>query len=590
MPQYQAPLNDFEFILHDWLKLTDHYQAIGAQDAADQSLVNAILNEAAKFSETLLSPINYSGDQQSSQLNNGLVTTPSGFKDAYQQYCDAGWSSLACNPEFGGQGLPFSLSAAVAEMVAGANASWSMFPGLTHGAISALENHANESLQAQYLPQLISGQWSGTMCLTEAHCGSDLGLLKTRATPSKDGEYVINGSKIFISAGEHDLAENIIHFVLARVDGAPEGTAGISLFLVPKMLTVISGKSVQSDNQVECSSIEHKMGIKASPTCVLNFDNSRGYLIGELNQGLSCMFTMMNKARLATGIQGYAIAELAKQASLTYASERLQMRAISGAKMPQKPADPIIVHADIKRMLFTQKAIVEGCRGLAMYVATLVDKIELSQQPSSDIESRLGLLTPICKAFMSETGFEACNLAIQIYGGHGYIQESEIEQLVRDVRITSIYEGTNGIQALDLLGRKVLKDKFHSVNQWLTEIKIATENSDEKFVNYAHQLLDYCSQWQTINQNLAQKVSQNPDEISAAAFDYLMFCGYVSVAHIFLQQANSLQHSSQSESFKQDKLQLLNFYFLRLLPRATYHQTVINAGAESLNCEAFQLK
>jgi len=595
MPSYRAPLEDMQFILHDCLNITENYAKLGYEDAADPSLVNAITEEAAKFAAEVLSPINHSGDLEACQLSDGKVTTPTGFKQAYQQYCEAGWSALAFSADFGGQGLPHSLSVVTSEMNASANASWSMYPGLTHGAINAISHHGTSDQKAYYLPKLIGGQWTGTMCLTEPHCGSDLGLLKTRAIPQSDGSYQITGTKIFISAGEHDLSSNIIHLVLARLPDAPEGSHGISLFVVPKILSPQSdentgdGAHQNSDNKVTCSAIEHKMGIKASSTCVINFEDSTGYLIGEVNKGLNCMFTMMNTARLATGVQGYALAELSMQASLAYAKDRLQMRSLSGAKKPEQAADPIIVHPDVKRMLFTQKALVEGCRSLAYYTALLVDKVEKSENADDEAHSRLSLLTPICKAFMSEMGFECTNHAVQILGGHGYITESELEQQVRDARITMIYEGTNGIQALDLLGRKILRDKGAALASWVETIKQHADSVDASLSSFADELKSCCDQWLLLAQQIAKQAANDMDEVGASAFDFLMYSGYVSLAHFLLEQANVAKKSDRSEVFILAKQQTVNFYFKRILPRISTHKALILSGNESLQCCEFEI-
>ncbi len=594
MPQYQAPVKDMKFILHDWLKVTQLYSRLGLDEAADKNLVNAVIDEAAKFAENQISPLNHIGDQQSCQFDNGQVKTPDGFKQAYKQYCDAGWASLRFPPKYGGQGLPPSLAICVSEMNTSANTSWSMYPGLTHGVISALLAHGNDELKDTYLPNLIQGRWTGTMCLTEAHCGSDLGLLKTKAEPTNSNHFNITGTKIFISAGEHDISDNIIHLVLARLPDAPAGTRGISLFVVPKILDeslATPNHSNSSDNQVNCGSIEHKMGIKASSTCVINFDQSKGYMIGEPNKGLSYMFTMMNSARLATGIQGYAIADLSRSASLDYAKNRLQMRSLSGAKAPDKPADPIIVHPDVKRMLFSQKSLVEGCRGLAFYVATLIDQVKYKADPDGSIELRLSLLTPICKAFMSEVGFESTNHAVQVLGGHGFISEWQLEQQVRDARITMIYEGTNGIQALDFLGRKVLRDQAKTLIAWISEIKDLAkpqlENNELK--NAANTISSLCDQWLELTQQIALNAQSNMEEVGAAAFDFLMYSGYVSVAHTLLQMAATAQISDCSEGFSLAKKQTLNFYVDRILPRTSTHKAAILSGCENLECVDFGL-
>ncbi len=588
MPKYSAPIEDMQFVLHDCLNITEHYEKLNYEDAADKDLVNAILDESAKFAGEVISPLNYSGDQQGCSLNDGVVTTPKGFTEAYKQYCEAGWSALACDPNYGGQGLPHSLAVVISEMTTAANSSWSMYPGLTHGAINALSHHGSNQLKDQYLAKLISGEWTGTMCLTEAHCGSDLGLLRTKAIPQDDGSYQITGTKIFISAGEHDMANNIIHLVLARLPDAPEGSAGISLFVVPKILNTSSG-STTTDNQVTCSAIEHKMGIKASATCVINFEDSKGYLVGAPNKGLACMFTMMNTARLATSVQGYALADLSLQASLEYAKDRIQMRSLSGTKAPDKPADPIIVHPDVKRMLLTQKAITEGCRGLAYYVASLVDLAESKQDTDKQADKRLGLLTPICKAFMTETGFESTNHAVQVFGGHGFICESEVEQQVRDCRISLIYEGTSGIQALDFLGRKVLRDRGEALISWVSEIKKQASQVKNDFSNQSTQLQSLCDEWLGLSQKIGQKAAKNMDEVGAAAFDFLMYSGYVSVAHILLQQANKVDDTQMSDKFKQSKKDTLNFYFARILPRIKMHKAALLAGNNTLDCAEFEI-
>ena len=594
MPQYQAPTEDMKFILHDWLKVTESYKQLGQNDAADEDLINAVIDEAAKFAETQLSPLNSTGDLSGCDFNGGQVKAPAGFKEVYKNYCDAGWASLRFPTEFGGQGLPPSLAMTLSEMTAAANTSWSMYPGLTHGVIHALSAHGSDELRQRYLPNLTQGRWTGTMCLTEAHCGSDLGLLKTKAEDKNDGSYSISGTKIFISAGEHDMSDNIIHLVLARLPDAPEGTRGISLFVVPKIINdeaASPDNECLTDNGVTCGSIEHKMGIKASATCIMNFDQSTGYLVGEVNQGLSCMFTMMNSARLATGVQGYAIADLSRSTSLEYAKDRLQMRSLSGPKAPNKPADPIIVHPDVKRMLFTQKALIEGCRGLAFYIATLLDQETFGEDIDGAIDARLGLLTPICKAFMSEAGFESANHAVQVLGGHGYISEWQIEQQVRDARITMIYEGTNGIQALDLLGRKVLRDQGKTLVSWIDEIKAysAIYKESKDFAVHAQELTELCDEWLQIVQTIGDKAQTDMEEIGAAAFDFLMYSGYITVSYMLLQMAIAGQASERAEDFKKAKLETLNFYNSRILPRTKMHKAALLSGNDNLRCTEFAL-
>jgi len=603
MPQYKAPVEDMKFILHDWLKVTDLYSKLGFDDASDAELINAIIDESAKFAETQLSPLNHPGDTAECTWNDGNVTTPNGFAKVYKQFCDDGWASLGFSTEYGGQGLPASVAICVAEMNASANTSWSMYAGLTHGVISALSAHGSNDLKERYLPNLIQGRWTGTMCLTEAHCGSDLGLLKTSAKSLDNDQYSISGTKIFISAGEHDMSDNIIHLVLARLPDAPEGTRGISLFIVPKIKAdknASEGNSLSTDNNVTCGSIEHKMGIKASVTCVMNFDDSIGYLVGEENKGLSYMFTMMNAARLATGTQGYAIADLSRSASLEYAKDRLQMRSLSGPKYPEKVADPIIVHPDVKRMLMSQKAIIEGCRGLAFYVSTLLDQVKAGVDENGEIEDRLGLLTPICKALMSELGFESANHAVQVLGGHGFIKEWELEQQVRDARITMIYEGTNGIQALDLLGRKIMRDQGKSLQSWISDINLHCETAltlDIDSTSYFSKVLNKAArkikeiniEWLMLTQSVATKAQKNPEEIGAAAFDFMMYSGYVSLASMLLQMATVAHSSSQSSSFIKSKFQVLDFFIERILPRTQTHRECILSSASILDCEEFIL-
>src|SRR5690554_4845986 len=457
MPEYKAPLREMRFVLNELLDSEQHYASLEGAEDATPDMVDAIIQEGAKFCEQVLSPLNQVGDQEGCTWSEDGVKTPTGFKEAYQQYVEGGWPSMAADPTYGGQGLPHSLSLVMSEMVGTANWSWGMYPGLSHGATNTIEAHGSEEQKQTYLTKLISGEWTGTMCLTEPHCGSDLGTLRTKAEPNADGSYSITGTKIFISAGEHDMADNIVHIVLARLPGAPEGTKGISLFIVPKFLPNADG-SVGERNAVTCGSIEHKMGIHGNSTCVMNFDGAKGWLIGPENKGLNCMFTFMNTARIGTALQGVASAEASFQGALAYAKDRLAMRSLTGPKAPEKPADPIIVHPDVRRMLLTQKAFAEGGRALAYLTAQQADivKVSESEEERKAADELLGFLTPIAKAFLTEAGYEATNLGVQVFGGHGFISEWGMEQNVRDARIGMIYEGTTGIQALDLLGRKVL--------------------------------------------------------------------------------------------------------------------------------------
>ncbi|SDH03675.1 hypothetical protein SAMN05216603_105199 [Pseudomonas benzenivorans] len=598
MPDYKAPLRDMRFLLDEVFDFPASYAALGASEATPD-MVSAILEEGAKFCEQVLAPLNRSGDEEECQFEHGVVTTPKGFKEAFAQYAEGGWMGLAADASYGGQGLPHSLGLIVSEMVAAANQSWAMYPGLTHGAMSAIHAHGSEEQKQTYLTRMTEGRWTGTMCLTEAHCGTDLGIIKTRAVPQADGSYAISGSKIFISAGEHDMSENIVHLVLAKLPDAPAGTKGISLFIVPKFLPAAGG-GVGARNAVSCGSIEHKMGIKASATCVINFDNATGYLIGEANKGLNCMFTMMNHARLGTGMQGLCLGEASFQGAVKYAGERLQMRALTGPKAPDKPADPIIVHPDVRRMLLTMKAFNEGNRALAYFTAQLLDQAHSadSAEQREEAEDLLAFLTPICKAFMTETGLEVTNLGMQVFGGHGFIREWGMEQLVRDCRIAPIYEGTNGIQALDLLGRKVLGSQGKLLRGFTKIVHKFCQAQAEhlQLKGYVAQLATLNQQWGELTQKIGMAAMSNPDEVGAASVDYLMFSGYVTLAYFWLRMAvvaqRRLDAGEGEAAFYQAKLATCAFYFKRLLPRTAAHLAAAEAGSEcmmSLAAEHFAL-
>ncbi|TWC33233.1 hypothetical protein FBY03_11574 [Pseudomonas sp. SJZ079] len=585
MPEYKAPLRDMRFLIDDVFDFHGSYAALGASDATPD-MVDAILEEGAKFCEQVLAPLNRSGDEEECQFDNGVVTTPKGFKEAFAQYAEGGWMGLATDPNYGGQGLPHSLGLLISEMVGASNTSWGMYPGLTSGAMSAIHAHGTEEQKQAYLTRMTAGRWTGTMCLTEAHCGTDLGIIKTRAVPQADGSYAITGSKIFISAGEHDMSENIVHLVLAKLPDAPAGTKGISLFIVPKFLPDAQGEAGER-NAVSCGSIEHKMGIKASATCVINFDSAKGFLIGEANKGLNCMFTMMNHARLGTGMQGLCLGETSFQGAIKYANERLQMRALSGPKAPDKPADPIIVHPDVRRMLLTMKAFNEGNRALAYFTAQLLDTAHLSAdaEPREEAENLLAFLTPICKAFMTETGLEVTNHGMQVFGGHGYIREWGMEQLVRDCRIAPIYEGTNGIQALDLLGRKVLGSQGKLLKGFSKIVHKFCQAQAEhpQLKGYAGQLATLNQQWSELTQKVGLAAMNNPDEVGAASVDYLMFSGYVILGYFWLRMAlvaqDKLAAGTGEAAFYQAKLATCEFYFKRLLPRTAAHLAAAEAGS-----------
>jgi len=590
MPQYKAPLRDIRFVLFDLLDVEKHYSTLQGAEDLSREVLEAMLGEAAKLIETVVAPLNRSGDEEGCHWSPEGVRTPRGFKEAYQQYYAAGLGSLAGDPEYGGQGLPPSLGLVCSEMLAAANNSFSMYPGLTNGAIAAIRAHGTPEQKQTYLPKMIAGEWSGTMCLTEAHCGTDLGLLRTKAEPSPDKDgYLITGEKIFISAGEHDLTDNIVHLVLARLPGAPAGTKGISLFIVPKFLPAADG-GVGKPNGVKCGSLEHKMGIKASATCVMVFEDAKGYLVGEPHKGLRAMFTMMNVARLGTGMQGFAQGEASFQGALSYARERIQMRSLTGPKAPDKAADPIIVHPDVRRMLLTQKAFAEGSRALAFHCGMLADVVH--RRPETDeakqAEAMLELLTPICKAFMTDSGFESSNLGMQVLGGHGYIREHGMEQLVRDGRILQQYEGANGIQALDLLGRKVLATGGASLRSFTDQIDAFCkqhENTPE-LKEFTAALAPLTREWNDLVQQILQAAIKNADEAGAASYDFLTYSGYVTYAYLFARMAvvssQKLKAGDSEADFYRAKLHTARFFFQRLLPRTRALVPSMLSGAGNL--------
>ncbi len=584
MSKYKAPLDDMRFVLRDVLGVEALYQSIPAFNAATADVIDAILDEGAKFTEQVLAPLNKSGDDEGCHFDNGTVRTPKGFKEAYAQFIEGGWTGLVGEPEYGGQGLPESLGAAVKEMIDSANLSWGMYPLLSHGATESLK-HVGEPWQKDvFLTRIIEGKWTGTMCLTEPHCGSDLGLLKTRVEPAADGTYKVFGTKIFITAGEHDMTENIVHLVLARLPDAPPGTKGISLFIVPKFKVARDG-TMGERNAVACGSIEHKMGIKASATCVMNFDGAEGYLIGAPNKGLNAMFIMMNTARLAVGLQGLALSERAYQNALAYARDRLQMRSLTGPKRPDKPADPLIVHPDIRRMLLTQKATIESGRALALYACTLVDIGAKSEDAAArkNADDLLGFLTPIVKAILTEQAVENTYHAVQIFGGHGYIKEWGMEQFARDARITTIYEGTTQIQALDLLGRKIMQAQAAGLRLFLTEIGefCARQQGNADLAEFVAPLAKLAGEWQSLTQEVGMAATKNADEVGAAAVDYLFYSGYVSQAYFWVRELAALgpQHGAE---FAAAKRETARFFFARILPRTLSHAAAIRAGAGSL--------
>jgi alkylation response protein AidB-like acyl-CoA dehydrogenase len=589
MTQFKAPLRDIQFVINEVLDYESHYKTLPGGEEATPDMVDAISTEAAKFSEEVLSPLNHIGDQEGCQWQDGDVITPKGFKEAYQMWVDGGWQGLSHPTEYGGQGMPMSLGLIKSEFVGTANWAWGMYPGLSLGAMNTLYVHGTEAQKQEYLTPLCSGVWSGTMCLTEAHCGSDLGQMKSKAERQDDGSFKLNGTKIFISAGEHDLTENIVHIVLARIPGAPEGTKGISLFIVPKFLPAEDG-SVGPRNGVRCGSIEEKMGIHGNATCVLNFDDATGYLLGKENEGLAAMFTFMNTARVGTAIQGLAASELAYQNALPYALDRYSMRSLSGSKNPDKPGDAIIHHADVRRMLLTARAFAEGGRAMLYDAAKFADKMTHSatEAERDEAENELGFLTPILKAFLTETGLESASNGMQVFGGHGYIKEHGMEQIYRDARIATMYEGTTGIQAMDLIGRKVVLDKFKLYTAFSKKLygfgfKTLLKGKRRK---YAVKVLSttLCWNWKTIK--MLARASKDRDTVSAASYDFLMYSGYLSMAYYWARMAEvaerKLAAGEGDTAFYQSKLETAEFYFSRLLPRAKAHASAMDSSTDSV--------
>jgi len=590
MTTYKAPIRDMQFVMRDLLNIEKHYQSLPACEEVNGELIDAILGEGSKFSEEVVAPLNAVGDQEGCQmLDNGEVKTPAGFKEAYQQYVDGGWPALDQPAKYGGQDLPMSIGTPIREMNGTANWSWAMYPGLSHGAMETIDKHGSEKQKAIFMEPLVSGRWTGTMCLTEAHSGTDLGLLRCKAEQGADSAYRITGSKMFVSSGEHDLAENIVHIVLARLPDSPQGTKGISLFIVPKFIPNEDG-SIGERNKVSCGALEHKMGIHGNSTCLLNFDGATGYLVGEENKGLSYMFTFMNFARLGTGLQGLAHSELAFQNSLAYTRDRLQMRSLTGPKNLGGPADPIIVHPDVRRMLLTQKAFAEGGRALLYFASTQGDILTKSDDPEArELANHvLSFLTPIIKAFLTETGFESANLGLQCFGGHGYISEWGAEQNVRDARIGMLYEGTTGIQALDLLGRKVLGTRGKALAPVTSFILDFCKQSRgrKELRPLLKTLMRLTKQWKSLTRKIGFAAMRNRDAAGAASVDYIMFSGYVLLGVAWAASARvayrRLEQGTKEEAFYRAKIQTAEFYFAKILPRTTSLLETISTGADPL--------
>jgi alkylation response protein AidB-like acyl-CoA dehydrogenase len=577
-----------QFVLHEFLNVTEEFKSLPAYQEIDADIINQVLEEGAKFTQEVVFPLNHSGDREGCHYDAATktVTTPKGFKEAYKQYVEGGWAALACDPEYGGQGLPVSLNNSFYEMLNSANQAWSMYPGLSHGAYECLKEHGTDEQKKFYLPKLVSGEWSGTMCLTEAHCGTDLGMLRSKAEPQADGTYKITGSKIFISAGEHDCAENIVHLVLARLPEAPEGSKGISLFLVPKFLPNADG-SIGERNPIFCGAIEEKMGIHGNATCQMNLDGAVGTLIGQPHKGLNAMFVFMNAARLGVGMQSLGLTEVAYQNALVYAKDRIQMRSLSGPKDPSKPADPIIVHPDVRRMLLTAKAYAEGARALTSYVALQIDR-ELNH-PDEEVRrcaaGEVALLTPIVKAFITDNGWIATSEAMQVYGGHGYISEWGMEQYVRDARINMIYEGTNTVQSLDLLGRKILMDNGAKLRAFGEKIKAFVEENglDEQLSEFVTPLGELGEKVTKLTMEIGMKAFQNPDEVGAAAVPYLRVVGHLVFSYFFAQMAKiALEKKDSGDKFYESKLATARFYFGRLYPETAMLIRQARSGAANL--------
>ena len=594
MPSYTPPLRDMQFLLHEVNQAVDQLRTMPRFADLDADTCNAVMEEAGKFTSTVTAPLNLSGDAEGCTLDktNHSVTTPKGFKAAYAQFCEGGWPSLTCDPDYGGQGLPATLGTCVGEMLNASNQAWAMYYGLSHGAYEAIHAHGSDAQKQTFLPKLTSGEWTGTMCLTEPHCGTDLGLLRTKAEPQPDGSYKLTGSKIFISAGEHDFAPNIVHLVLARLPDAPKGSKGISLFVVPKFNVNADG-SLGDRNPIFCTGIEHKMGIHGNATCQMSLDGAVGTMVGQPNKGLMAMFVMMNAARLGVGNQGLGQTEVAYQNALAYAKERLQMRSLSGPKAPDQPADPIIVHPDVRKMLLTAKAYAEGGRALALHCALLIDKARHHPDAAVQAESEemVALLTPIVKAFLTDNGVTAANACLQVYGGHGFIHETGAEQFARDARINPIYEGTNTVQALDLLGRKVLGNQgatLRKLGQQIGEL-LKAEGANPQMAEFTAPVAALAGEFSKFSMEIGMKGMGNADEIGAAATDFLRVAGHLVFGWQFVRMAGvalKKQAEGNTDPFYAGKLQTARFYFARLFPEtASLMQTARSGAANLLDTE-----
>jgi alkylation response protein AidB-like acyl-CoA dehydrogenase len=588
MPQYNPPLRDMQFVLHELLDVVNTLKQLPAHADVDADTVNAVLEEGGKFASSVVFPLNQSGDEEGCSLDKTSheVRTPQGFKAAYAQYVEGGWPALSCDTTYGGQGLPHVVNQCLYEMLNSANQAWTMYPGLSHGAYECLHAHGSDAQKAMYLPQLTSGHWTGTMCLTESHCGTDLGLLRTKAEPQADGSYKLTGNKIFISAGEHDMADNIIHLVLARLPDAPAGSKGISLFVVPKFMVNADG-TLGARNPIFCGGLEHKMGIHGNSTAQLNLDGALGTLVGQPHKGLSAMFVMMNTARMGVGMQSLGLTEVAYQNAAAYARDRIQMRALSGVKNPDKPADAIIHHPDVRKMLLTARAYAEGARAMSMWTMLQHD-LEMAttdDEVRTNCADLVALVTPIVKAFITDNAWIATSHCMQVLGGHGYIREWGLEQLVRDARINMIYEGTNTIQSLDLLGRKVLADNGAKLKKFgkLVAQFVEDEGVVEDMQEFVNPLADVGEKVTKLTTELGMKAFKNPDEVGAAAVDYLRVCGHLTFAYFWARMAKvALSKVGSGDDFYKAKLATARFYFAKLLPETAMLIRSARAGSASL--------
>jgi len=590
MASYTAPVKDMQFLLHDLLKISE--ADIPGYADLEQSFTGAVLDEAAKVAQDILTPLNAVGDTEGCHLENGVVRTPKGFKEAFRTLSEGGWMSLDAAPDYGGQGLPYLMHTVVNETFVSANMAFNMYQGLTHGAYSAILAHGTDEQKAKWLPKLVTCEWTGTMNLTEPHCGTDLGLLRTKAEPQADGSYRITGQKIFISAGDHDMAENIVHLVLAKAPGGGEGTRGISLFIVPKVMVNADG-SLGARNAVSVGKVEEKMGIHGNATCVMNYDGATGWLLGELHKGMKAMFTMMNEARLGVALQGYAVAEAAYQNAVAYAKDRLQGRDVTGVKNPTGPADPLIVHPDIRRNLMEQKSFVEGARALTYWGATLIDR---AHQGDAAADGLIGLLTPVLKGFQTDKGFEMAVQAQQVFGGHGYIEETGMSQFVRDARIAQIYEGANGVQALDLVGRKLATDGGKHVMAFFEMVKAECKahDGDDRMAGFVEPLKAASKQMQAAGMFFMQNGMKNPNAALAGSYDFMHLMGHVCLGLMWTRMAKAaytaLDAGAEDRAFYDTKIATGRFYMARQLPACAAHLARIESGADpvmALAAEAF---